>query len=146
MHGGAAMNANTRSTLCLVAFGLLVSLFTAAQARADGFYMDVAVSVLDERNRPTPITLDIAEPHIGKDGVVTYQAIPTQFEQNHPYDITDVRNPYVTVSVGWAKDFECFSFRCTGDISAAHRSSAANGEDRGTNSLNGSLRVWFGGN
>jgi hypothetical protein len=122
------------------------ALFVAELARADGFYFEVGVSVLDKLKALPPTTLMVLEERTRKNGDLYYVPVPTQLPNFYKYDITNVLNPQGNLELGYEKDFHCFAFECTANVHLSHDSFLATGSDHGQNAAGASLRIWFGGN
>lgn len=124
---------------------IALSLLITSLARADGFYFETGVSVLDKAKALPPLIVLVAQPALTRYGEIRYNAVPVAINRHYTYDITNTRNPYANVVLGYEKDFRCFSLNCTTGINVAHQSSVSTGQDYGRNSANASLRIWLGG-
>jgi hypothetical protein len=117
-------------------YAVFALFFLASAVKADGFYIDGGLAILQSRSAPPIVEYPFTVLELQENGFTLHNETRSYY-LNYAYDITRVRNPYGTLAIGYDLSFKNLTF----DLQVLHQSSIAV-DDRGQDSIRLSLR-WY---
>ena len=128
--------------MLLIGVALIAAVIMCSPAKADGFYLDSGITVLNNSKPGNYSTRLEAVEVYPVQGIRTFKTVPVNYYTASQYDINQVKNPYAFIAAGYDLSLGNFTF----DFKAHRRESVATGLDKGEFGVTASVRWYpFGG-